>query len=69
MAPRAAKDIAEADRLAPGRSGGAYEEGNIAALLGKADEAKAAWARAAKADAESPAGRAAAMALAGKTSD
>jgi tetratricopeptide (TPR) repeat protein len=66
---RATKDIAEAARLAPGEAAIAYEEGNIAALLGKADEAKAAWQRAAKADAESPAGRAAALALTGKTSD
>ena len=65
-APRAAKDIAEAARLAPDQAAIAYEQGNIAMLAGKADEAKAAWAQAVKADAESPAGQAAAMALAGK---
>ncbi len=67
--PRAAKDIAEAVRLAPDDAAVAYEQGNVALLLGKADDAKVAWARAAKADAASPAGRAAAMALAGETSD
>lgn len=67
--PRAAKDIAEAARLAPDEAPIAYEEGNIAMLNGQPDAAKAAWARAAKLDGESPAGRAAAMALAGKTTD
>ena len=67
--PRAATEIAEAARLAPGEAAIAYEEGNIAALTGKPDEAKAAWTRAAQRDPESPAGRAAAMALAGKTND
>ncbi|TVV69689.1 tetratricopeptide repeat protein [Sphingomonas solaris] len=66
---RATKDIAEAVRLAPKEAPIAYEQGNISALLGKADEAKAAWTRATAMDAESPAGRAAAMALAGRTSD
>jgi tetratricopeptide (TPR) repeat protein len=66
---RATKDIAEAARLAPGEAAVLYEQGNIAALTGKPDDAKTAWEKAAKADAESPAGRAAAMALAGKTSD
>ncbi|WP_231639012.1 hypothetical protein [Sphingomonas profundi] len=64
--PRAAKDIAEAARLAPDEAAIAYEEGNVASLLGKPEEARAAWARAAGRDADSPAGRAAAMALAGK---
>jgi tetratricopeptide (TPR) repeat protein len=67
--PRAIKDIAEAARLAPDEAAVLYEEGNVAALTGKSAEAKAAWEKAAKADAESPAGRAAAAALAGKTSD
>ncbi|MET0270991.1 MAG: tetratricopeptide repeat protein [Sphingomonas sp.] len=66
---RAAKDVAEAARLAPNEAPILYEQGNIAALSGRMDEARAAWGRAAKADAASPAGRAAAMALAGKTSD
>lgn len=62
---RAAKDISEAARLAPDQAPIAYEQGNVAALLGHPDEAQAHWARVAKADAESPAGRAAAQALAG----
>ncbi len=63
--PRAAKDIAEAARLAPNEAAIAYEQGNIAALLNQTGEAVAAWTRAAK-DSDSPAGQAAAMALAGK---
>lgn len=67
--PRAAKDIAEAARLAPNEAPVLYEQGNILALAGKPGEAKAAWGRAVKADAASAAGRAAAMALAGRTGD
>lgn len=66
---RATKDIAEAARLAPGEAPILYEQGNIATLTGHAEDARTSWGLAAKADPASPAGRAAAMALAGKTGD
>lgn len=60
---RAAKDIAEADRLAPGNAAIAYESGNIAMASGKPDAARAAWTRAA-AHKGDPAAESAAAALA-----
>lgn len=60
---RAARDIAEADRLAPGNAAIAYESGNIAMLNGLPDAARAAWTRAAAAKGE-PVAESAAAALA-----
>ncbi|MBU3076881.1 tetratricopeptide repeat protein [Sphingomonas quercus] len=57
---RAAKDILEADRLAPGNAAIAYEDGNIAMASGKPDAARAAWARAAASKGDPAAERAAA---------
>lgn len=61
--PAAFAAIREAARLAPGDASVAYEAGNIAAATGQMDDARAAWTRAAKADPESDAGQAAALAL------
>ncbi|MDB5684163.1 MAG: hypothetical protein JWM75_1861 [Sphingomonas bacterium] len=62
-ADRAAADIAHAIRLAPDEPGVIFESGNIAALRGDHEAARAAWARAAEKDPEGPAGKAAMAAL------
>ena len=67
QAERAAKDIAEATRLAPAEAPVAYEAGNIAALRGDKPAAEAAWQRAVSLAPESDAGQAAALALKGRT--
>ncbi|SNS57894.1 Tetratricopeptide repeat-containing protein [Sphingomonas laterariae] len=63
--PRATRDINEAARLAPQEAPVAFEQGNIAQLAGRTDEAKAAWTRAATLAPESDAGQAAILALKG----
>lgn len=60
---RAAKDITEADRLAPGNAAIAYESGNIAMASGNVVAARAAWSRAAAVK-DDPAAERAAAALA-----
>ncbi len=60
---RAAKDIAEAARLAPDDANIALEAGNIAILSGAPQVAKTAWAAAVRLSPDSPAGRAASNAL------
>lgn len=62
--PAAAADIAEARRLAPGDADVALEAGNVAGLQGDVAAARARWAEAVKAAPGSPAGQAAAKALA-----
>lgn len=62
--PRAASDIAQAAKLAPGDPDVALEAGNIAARQGREAEARAHWQAAVKAAPTSPAGQAAAKALA-----
>jgi tetratricopeptide (TPR) repeat protein len=61
---RAATEIAKAVELAPREAPILLEAGNITGMLGDVPSAKALYARAAQADPESPAGRAAAAALA-----
>ena len=62
--PRAAKDIAEAVRLAPDDAAVALEAGNIAAVSGATAAAEAAWKHAITLSPEEPEGKAAAQALA-----
>lgn len=62
--PRAAKDIAEAARLASDDASVALEQGNIAGLRGDEVAARAAWTRAAGLAPDAPEGKAAAAALA-----
>lgn len=62
---RAQGHIAEAVRLAPDDAAVAYEAGNVAAASGADDAALVAWKRAVEAAPDSPAGRAAALALDG----
>jgi tetratricopeptide (TPR) repeat protein len=66
---RAEGHIAEAVRLAPDDAAVAYEAGNVAAASGAVDAAKVAWQRAAQAEPDSPAGQAAAQALAAHAGD
>ncbi|TZG26294.1 hypothetical protein [Sphingomonas montanisoli] len=61
--PGAVEAIRKAAELAPQDAPVAYEAGNIAALGGNLDDAKAAWTRAAQLAPQSDAGQAAAMAL------
>lgn len=61
--PTAFAAIREAARLAPDAAEVAYEGGNVAALSGNMDDARAAWARAVRLSPASNAGQAAAMAL------
>lgn len=61
---RAETDIAEAAKRAPNDPDVLLEQGNIAGLAGRADEAKARWRAAVKADPKSEAGISAAKALA-----
>lgn len=63
--PNAFSAIREAARLAPEDAAIAYEAGNIAAASGQREDARAAWTRAAQADPDGDAGRAAALALKG----
>ncbi|HEX8579245.1 MAG TPA: hypothetical protein VF655_06580 [Allosphingosinicella sp.] len=61
---RASTEIAKALELAPREASILLEAGNITGMLGDLPAAKALYARAAQSDPESPAGRAAAAALA-----
>lgn len=61
---QAASDIAEAAKLAPDDPDVRLEQGNIAGAQGHDAEARAHWQAAVKADPQSPAGQAAAKALA-----
>ena len=61
--PGAVAAIRKAAELAPNYAPVAYEAGNIAALGGNMDDAKAAWTRAAQIAPQSDDGQAAAMAL------
>jgi len=63
--PGALTAIREAARLAPRDAAVAYEAGNIAAAGGQAEDAKAAWTRAAQLDPQGDAGQAATLALRG----
>ena len=55
--PLAFSSIREATRLSPGDASISYEAGNIAAAAGQMDDAKSAWAQAAKTAPESNAGQ------------
>lgn len=61
--PRAATDIARAIKLAGDDASVQFEAGMIAQAMGKQDEARAAWARAATIAPQSVAGQAATLAL------
>lgn len=62
--PRAAADIAQAAKLAPGNADVELEAGNIVGVQGREAEARTHWQAAVKAAPDSPAGKAAAAALA-----
>ncbi len=61
---RAQTDIIEATKRAPDDASVANEAGNIAMMSGAEEEARASWAEAVRIKADSPAGKAAAAALA-----
>jgi tetratricopeptide (TPR) repeat protein len=61
---RAQTDIIEATKRAPDDASVANEAGNIAMMSGAEEEARASWSEAVKIKADSPAGKAAAAALA-----